>query len=194
MIQINAANPRIGYDIDGVIADFNHGVFKEAVAFGFDQHGFPVRNEDVVTWDYNGLAEMWGKIWTRIQDNPSFWMGLPPILDAALHADEMTPFCYITARPISHHVTMRWLMEHGFPEAPVYSVPAEMKSRIANDLQLQFFIDDKYETFQQLNLETRTTCFLRNQPYNRHNAANPNLRVDNIPHFHRQIEHILTRF
>jgi len=74
--------------------------------------------------------------------------------------------CYITARSIDQDITERWIENNGFPTRPVISVPfGASKVEAAKAAGIQWFIDDNYETYLEMN-KAGITCFLMSAPHN----------------------------
>jgi hypothetical protein len=106
--------PRIGLDIDGVCADFASSFLEY---LGLPDH--PADDWDDPRFRLN---------FYRIADDMFFWMTIKPIpLKKPL---SFTPALYCTARGISSQLSRAWLVNNGFPNMPVYTVPVgKSKSR-----------------------------------------------------------------
>ncbi len=145
--------PRIGLDIDGTIcawvqaycARYNLSIPH---CWNFDRH-FAER-----------MAEL--------KEDKGFWINLEPLIKA-----EQLPFepaAYITNRTIPNEWTQEWLDLHGFPVAPTITVASDSeKAEHITKLGLDWFCDDRFETFTELN-KRGICCFLmdakHNQRYN----------------------------
>jgi uncharacterized HAD superfamily protein len=144
--------PRVGFDVDEVLADFTNSYCKR----------FNVPNPSCWSFD-----EHFEERYSELQyGNEEFWTTLPMILSPDHLPVE--PTAYITARPESIlPSTIQWLNEHGYPLAPVYSTTDKLT--LCKELQLDVFVDDKYETFKKLNANG-ILCYLfdsaQNQRYN----------------------------
>lgn len=140
--------PKIGLDIDEVIADFVGAMMTR----------FPEMKERSVYWNDPHIDDNFGKI----KNDESFWLGIKP-KNTNLPFE---PCCYITSRPIDVEITKKWLKANGFPNAPIYSIGHnESKVDIAKKSGLQIFVDDRYENFVELN-KNGICCFLFDAPHN----------------------------
>lgn len=74
--------------------------------------------------------------------------------------------CYITARTIDENITKTWIEKNGFPTKPVYTVGfGQSKVQAAKDAQIDWFIDDNYATYLEMN-KAGITCFLMTNKHN----------------------------
>jgi len=142
---------KIGLDIDGVLADFN-GAINEKIG-----------NPDYEPIDWADPLTI--REFNKVKAIPEFWANLKPLCGAA-----DIPFeahCYITARSVDIEVTRKWLHNNGFPDVPVYSVgTGESKIEVAKKAGIDFFIDDYYNNFVELN-KAGICTFLYDRPWNR---------------------------
>ncbi len=132
--------PKIGLDIDGVLADFTTSWNKV----------YPDVPVDGSTWYCDRkIGERFKKMKeTNILD--IFYLGLNPLIKAKDLPFE--PYCYITSRPITKEVTEQWLDNHNFPSKPVYSVDVRhTKVDVAKEAGIEIFIDDSFDNFVDLN-------------------------------------------
>jgi hypothetical protein len=146
--------PKIGLDIDGVLADFTlawHQTYPEVS---------PRPN----TWYFDP------KIVERFEqmrnDNTlnDFYLNIKPLIKPEEIPFE--PHCYITSRPVPKEITEEWLDINGFPARPVISLDirtSKVDAAKANGVEI--FIDDSYENFIDLNNNSVFT-YLYNAPYN----------------------------
>jgi uncharacterized HAD superfamily protein len=143
---------KIGLDIDGVIADFNGGLNDK----------FPELKEKITEyWNDPKLVARF----KEVKRENAFWSNLKPLVK---HKDiPFEPYCYITSRSIDIKITQKWLDDNGFPKAPLHCVGEnESKVKIAKELNVDYFVDDKYENFVDLN-RAGICCFLLDQPWNK---------------------------
>ena len=127
--------PRIGLDIDDVLADFVGaycGKYKmeRPTAWSFDRK-FNARYEE-------------------LKKDDSFWLKIKPIIDA--NTIPFEPACYITSRECKKEITEKWLDDNNFPRAPVFYVGVGgSKVEIAKKNNLDIFVDDCYKNFEEMN-------------------------------------------
>lgn len=142
--------PKIGLDIDGVIADFLGHLFTVS---GLDPHEIHHWNDPVVSKEF-----------AKVKDNTGFWADIP-----ALVSPEDVPFevhAYITSRSVNEEVTKAWLSNKGFPTADLYCVGHNCsKVEVAKESGVDIFVDDKFENFVELNA-AGICCFLMDAPHN----------------------------
>jgi uncharacterized HAD superfamily protein len=116
------------------------------------------------------MSEKFSEVMKEAWKSAEFWLKLKP-LAYSLPLD-FTPNCYITSRPIENWVTEQWLFIWRFPKAPVITV-SDPKQKIFHVLEreLDLFIDDKYDTVEQL-IEKGVNAVLYAAPYQRgHNVS-----------------------
>jgi hypothetical protein len=142
---------RIGLDIDEVICDFVGGLMKW---FPCEMSARPVY------WNDPQLAELF----ERVKDDETFWACLKPKVKEPLPFE---PVCYVTKRPEkTHEVTERWLNLHGFPKAPVVTVPGnQSKVEAVKAHNVDIYVDDRFEYFVELN-KAGVCCYLMDAPHN----------------------------
>lgn len=130
--------PRIGVDIDNVLADFS-GYYLEYLKENFGAPNLPRH------WNDPRYTGYWDVINTE-----EFWGNIPPLIKG----DDMPfePVVYVTARSINPEWTQKWLDKWGFPTAPVIHVPrGTTKVEALKDIKLDIFVDDSYSNFVELN-------------------------------------------
>ncbi len=142
-------NLKIGLDIDEVICDFIGGYAKR----------FNV-NSNPSFWNYS--YEM-GKNLEELKNDKDFWVNLPKLRNI-----EFEPTLYCTSRSIPVEWTMEWLEKNNFPTKPVITVDFGV-SKLSNlkEAGIDIFVDDKIETFQELNSNGLCT-YLMDSPLNKH--------------------------
>ena len=169
---------RLGFDVDGVFADFNEKFIPYSIAVtGKDL--YPARPFDITTWNYPEsygytLAEV-SAVWKVIKADPSFWLSTNPYADAyadlyriKLLQNAGHEIYFITARPGIEvkRQTEQWLEDKGFPKPTV--LISSHKGLCARTLSLDAYIDDKKENvIDVLTLNFgNTRTFLLDRPWN----------------------------
>lgn len=140
---------RLGFDVDGVLADFRAAFQKTAreclnrdVPLDADDEKDTLSSPDLE------------RVWKQIARTPNWWMGVAPYepeqianlyaLARAGHWD----VCFLTRRPASagdavQFQTQWWLEQHGFFLPAVITVPGS-RGDLANALRLDLVIDDQF--------------------------------------------------
>lgn len=141
---------KVGIDIDGVIADFNSAINTLA---GKPEHA-PVDWEDPII----------NLHFKSVKQDKDFWLGLKPLI--SVKDVPFEPHCYITSRSIDPSVTKEWLHNHGFADVPLYCIPSgHSKVEIALESGIDYFIDDYYKNFVELN-KAGVCTFLMSRSWN----------------------------
>lgn len=138
---------KIGLDIDGVICNF-------AKRFSELEHMSSSH------WDIGSQTER-----TIRELNKSFWLSLEPLVDG----DKLgfVPSCYITKRyGCKPEWIEEWLAIHKFPIAPIIVTEGGSKVKAAKKMQLDFFVEDNYYNYMELN-SNGITCFLLDAFHNK---------------------------
>lgn len=141
-------HPRVGLDIDEVLADFIGGYTEK---YGL---------ENAESWNFDP------KIKERLEElknNKEFWMNLK--IKTPPSELPFEPVCYITSRPCPVEWTVEWLHKNGFPNVPVHSIYNQSKVEIAKSQGIDWFVDDRYQNFVELT-EAGVCCFLFDAPHN----------------------------
>ena len=141
--------PRIGLDIDDVIADF--------VKHWIDVYNCPMPE----SWNFDRNAN---EKFEALKKDKDFWMSIPVKTKPSDLGFE--PHCYITSRSIPQAWTEEWLDKNGFPTVPVYTVPYNTtKVEVAKKCGIDIFVDDKFQNFVELN-NAGICCYLFNAKHN----------------------------
>lgn len=140
---------RIGFDIDGVLADFR-SAFRQTA----EQHlRKPVGADDTPQTRASLDADDVRRVWDHIAKTPNWWMGVPayePAQIARLYgltrASGWEVF-FMTKRPPSagdsvQFQTQWWIERFGFYLPAVMTVPGS-RGEVANGLRLDLVVDDQ---------------------------------------------------
>lgn len=168
---------RIGFDVDGILADFNAAFIQRVISItGKDL--FPPRPFDIPLWDYpqhyGYTEEECSKTWDDITADPNFWRNLPSypgtrevisvLRDFQVEGHEVY---FITSRPgvFAKQQTEDWLRSYGFSFPTV--LICSKKGAAAEALKLTHYIDDRFENvIDVLQRNPSTTTYLLNRPWN----------------------------
>lgn len=144
------ATPKIGLDIDEVLADW--------VGHWTKFHG----QQTPEFWNFDkNISEKF----EALKDDKEFWLSVPPKIKPSELPFE--PHCYITSRSIPVSWTEEWIEKNGFPTMQVYSVPHGVsKVSVAKESGIDIFVDDRFDNFRELN-NAGVCCFLFDAPHNR---------------------------
>ena len=123
-------------DIDEVLADWlgawtkRHGIIEPVLFWNFDRN----------------IKEKF----ELMRDDKDFWLNIEPKVTPKDLPFE--PHCYITSRSIPREWTEEWLKKWNFPAVPVYSIGFDQsKVEVAKKSGIDWFVDDRYENFVELN-------------------------------------------
>ena len=150
---------RIGFDMDGVLADFAtayHAIDKRL--FGFAEPTRASSPEDVQDDEARADApavparQKTNAVWSVIRDTADFWQTLAPTDPKAIgRIHEMAlrhrwEVFFITQRPATlgdtvQRQTQRWLVQHGF-DLPSVLVINGPRGAAAGALRLDYHVDD----------------------------------------------------
>jgi hypothetical protein len=136
---------RVGFDIDGVLADFR-SAFRDVARYCLSR-------EIDGQGDENLTARESERVWNRIADTPNWWMKVQPYEPTEIaRLYEMTrasrwEVFFLTKRPASGGDTVQfqtqwWLEQQGFYLPAVLTVPGS-RGELANSLRLDLLVDDQ---------------------------------------------------
>ena len=150
--HLTSPKPKIGLDIDEVICDWVGAWMKV----------WDIKTPTSWFFDYEITSRFARMKKEGILD--SFYLNLQPKVDPLSIPFE--PWCYVTSRPIDTKITMQWLEKHGFPLRPVVTVGVgESKLEVIKKAGIDIFVDDRYDTFQELNANG-VCCYLMDAAHN----------------------------
>lgn len=174
---------RIGFDVDGVLADFASAfVAVEERLFGANatalRPGSPEEESNGAEGDEG--RRMAGRIaehrrrrdavWQAIKATPDFWTTLKPLDESAvrrIHAlalQHRWEVFFITQRPSTEgesvqRQTQRWLVQHGF-DLPTVLVIHGSRGPAAEALHLDYHVDDSEANCVDVKSESRAMPLL----------------------------------
>ena len=166
----------LGFDIDGVLADFITPFLKLLEL----RTGGRVIDPDTIT-DPNFMhhpyltKQIIMECMESASHDPEFWRALAPLptprqwraLDE-LSRDHQVVF--ITHRWVRdtydiHRVTCDWLNRHGVSD-PVVHFTQDRKSVLVKELNIKLFVDDRHENCEDVATATDAAVFMPHRPYN----------------------------
>lgn len=189
---------RIGFDIDGVLADFCTAYEHEVVAMAGGVNLFQpwAMNVGPVTWNwpehYGYTKEIVSAVWNKIKASNDFWLNLSALpemdLFAAWHYQMRGnhEMYFVTARP-GREVKLQtelWLRQRLSLEynENITVLISDQKGMICRALNLDMYVDDKAENVQSVMDQSVTTNpYLIDRAYNRH--MNPGRRIASLEEF-----------
>lgn len=175
---------RIGFDIDGVLADFCTA-YETLIVKQTKRNDFPkwTRDEGPVTWNwpehFGYSKEEVGAAWKHIKNSHLFWHDLEALPEAyhfyewLLDKGPLHELYFVTARPglMVKAQTEQWFKRY-FNEFVTVLI-SDQKGAIANALSLDYYVDDKLENIESVQLlSPGTQAFLIDRAYNRKREVN----------------------
>lgn len=176
----------IGFDIDGVLADFTRA-FR---VLANRKHGVPVYSGGrQATWLFDDMTrEQVRAIWAEIDGESGFWSGLDPLItrgeihDLSAAADAGAQFIYVTSRPAyARNETLQWLMVHGLPAGDLH-VTEDKPGVLRGVAGLAGFLDDAPHNVNDLHAGG-LPVYVRDWPYNRVDVIDGIRRVYSVGEF-----------
>lgn len=170
---------KIGFDIDGVLADFNTAYIQLTKQLT-ERNLFPPDYKPHC-WSYpealGYTPEEVKRVWTFIKRSPNFWADLTPEPGAAtlqrLYPDLVlnNDIYFCTSRPgeSAKWQTELWLaVLLGNPVPTPTVLISSKKGSCAKALDLDVYIDDNYDNVWDVAMESPDTrCYLLDREYNR---------------------------
>lgn len=152
----------IGFDLDGVLADFMSAVKGE---FGEPD------NPSAYSL-FSQFPKLDGDEYNKFVTNPAMYRGLPVIpgaLSSVKYIASYATICYVTARPNASGMlkaTIDWLYKRGnFPYGPVLIVSWEDKPKAVAQLLLDAYIEDSPEHVKNMR-DLGVNAIVYDQPWN----------------------------
>lgn len=146
--------PKIGIDIDGVLADFTTAWNKI----------YPEISATPSSWYFDRKID---KRFNEMRENNTldeFYLGIPALIKSEDLPFE--PHCYITSRPVPKEITEKWIDANGYPRRKVISLDIrQSKVQAAKDAGVEIFVDDSYDNFVELN-KNGVFTYLYTAPWN----------------------------
>jgi 5'(3')-deoxyribonucleotidase len=168
----------IGFDLDGVAADFNSAMINKVIEVtGKDL--FPPRPFDIPTWDYpqhyGYTNEECSAVWSEIKRDDGFWSGLnayPAAVQILRWLSKLVEYgqadvYFVTSRPgtSAKAQTEMWLGARGV-DSPTVLISSD-KGGVAKALKLDFYVDDKTENCVDVaTASPKTKTYMLAQPWN----------------------------
>jgi hypothetical protein len=178
---------RIGFDMDGVVADLNAALVREAIRLfpGIDsqaasraQHEPAGPSEEAPATDAAEIvpasldlsSRQRRQLWETVRGIPNFWETLdetePGIVSRLAETARMRRWevMFLTSRPSSAGDTVqaqsqRWLRRLGF-ELPALFVVSTSRGRIASALELDVVVDDRPENCLDVTIDSKARAIL----------------------------------
>ena len=181
-----AMSLRLGFDMDGVLADLNQALVREALRLFPDSQeskapppspgpdAFPAApGGDVTETTPSSLAltsRQERELWDAIRSTRNFWETLdetePGIVSrlAATATERRWDVIFLTSRPVSagdpvQIQSQRWLQRLGFPLPALYVVSTS-RGRIAHALELDVVVDDRPENCLDVAIDSKARAIL----------------------------------
>lgn len=144
---------KIGLDVDDTICNFTKGYCEKTNTNIPNHWAFcPEIGNNLNKWVETGEAE-------------EFFMNLEPL--SLGDNFPIQPDVYITHRCVDSSITEKWLLKNGLPIKPVETVKNRQdKVEIAKKYNLDYFLDDNFSTFVEMN-KAGICCFLVDNLHNR---------------------------
>jgi hypothetical protein len=151
--HIYLKDKKVGLDIDDVVCDWCSDWCKK--------WGYDLPKHWHFSYDNKAHFESFSP-----EELSEFYLNLPRKIDPS--EIPFNPHCYITSRSVPVELTKKWLQKNGFPTVPVYSVGfGQSKVEVAREAGIDYFIDDSYYNFVDLNKNGICTFLLTTQ-HNQH--------------------------
>jgi hypothetical protein len=155
---------RVGFDVDGVLADFHKAFRETAMKMDAEAGGQSERRPRPLD------AEAMKRVWDRIGRTSQWWVHLeayePTAIPRLYHTsrDRRWEVYFMTTRPSSAGETTQfqtqwWLERNGFPMPSVLTVPGS-RGDAANALKLDIAVDDRLTNCVDIIAASRAKAIL----------------------------------
>ena len=166
----------LGFDIDGVLADFITPFLRLLQERTRCDAIDPASITDPNFMHHPFLTnEIIMECMEAVSYNPDFWRALAPLPSPEqwLALDKLSrdhQIVFITHRWVRetydiHRVTCDWLSSHGVSE-PVVHFTQDKKSLLVKELNIELFVDDRHENCEDVATATDAVVFMPHRPYN----------------------------
>lgn len=160
---------RLGFDLDGVLADFRSAFRELAVSvLHHDADGSDAESTTLSVEEQN-------RVWKAIEGSKNWWVTLRPYEPQqiarlyTLARQGCWEVSFLTKRPPSggdsvQFQTQWWLEKHGYPMPAVVTVPGS-RGELANALRLDLVVDDQFVNCAEIisASTSKTVLLLRDQ-------------------------------
>jgi hypothetical protein len=179
---------RLGFDMDGVLADLNAALVREAMRLfpGIERKApttpgsptggpltdaaAPADPAEVVPGSLKLSSRQERQLWDAVRQITNFWETLAEteagIVErlATTSSEKRWEVMFLTSRPrtagdIVQIQSQRWLQQHGFPFPALYVVSTS-RGRIAQALELDVVVDDRPENCLDVAIESKARAIL----------------------------------
>ena len=184
---------KLGFDLDGCLANFNVPFYKLLIARHGDRGPKDYNPADPPVWEwprYLGYTEAEERqCWDEVWSGRSFWQELQAIpgeertiiMLHAMNVYDGHEIHFITNRKgrAAQYQSAWFLSRYGFNQPSV--IIAKEKLPIVRALQLDAYIDDKIETANELSASDITTrIYLRSTAHNQNDRDPKLIVVDSV--------------
>lgn len=186
--------PRIGLDLDGVLAQFS----PKFLAMASAKYGLNLKQENQVAWDFQcqGITEQQEKaLWADIKATRNWWISLEPFPETQVltYAKDKYRIYFITSRTTTEGLPLEdqaasWVRRNFFIANPTVIV-IDNKGPLAFALGLDYFLDDRPENCLSVRAHSPfTKVFIHDAPYNRQFEQGSIERVNSVNEFFRKVK------
>lgn len=181
---------KIGIDLDGTVTD-PRSCFDYLNTLGYSIDFSQATEYELHTYTSMSQDEFWSFMVREgheeaIYRHSRLHGDVHPILWDLTHTHDIH---YVTARSeASRTVTELWLQEQQLPLSPLIMTGSHDKVNVVKALQLELFLEDRYENALSIHEETDVPVILFDAPYNRRPLPNGVKRVSTWQEAYHQIQ------